>query len=145
MFVCAISAEGAPSLRFLQGRGGDAADTTFVLLLSFCTNPSRVRPWFPPFANCAKDGAPTVLVIPAKSKAGATAPIVHFSICLESKMGEPYQRSSEKLQLQNLVVVAVELDGVVELVQKGAAVAGYEVHGANTPLLQALLRIERRA
>jgi len=109
-------------LRFLQGRGGDAADTTFVLLLSFCTNPSRVRPWFPPFANCAKDGAPTVLVIAAKSKVWAT-----------------------RLKLQNLVVVAVELDGVVELVQKGAAVAGYEVHGANTPLLQALLRIERRA
>ena len=122
MFVCAISAEGAPSLRFSQGRGGDAADTTFVLLLSFCTNPSRVRPWLPPLANCAKDGAPTVLVIAAKSKVWAT-----------------------RLKLQNLVVVAVELDGVVELVQKGAAVAGYEVHGANTPLLQALLRIERRA
>jgi len=52
-------AEGATSLRLLQGRVR-------------CTNPLRLRPWFPPFTNCAQDGHPTALVIPAKSKAWAT-------------------------------------------------------------------------
>jgi hypothetical protein len=32
-----------------------------------------MRSWFPPFANCAKDGAPSVLFVPAKSKAWATS------------------------------------------------------------------------
>ncbi len=32
------------------------------------------RPWYPPFAKCAKDGAPSVFLIPAKSKAWATRP-----------------------------------------------------------------------
>jgi hypothetical protein len=33
-----------------------------------------MRSWFPPFANCAKDGAPSVLFVPARSKAWATRP-----------------------------------------------------------------------
>ena len=50
MFVCAIYAEGAPSLRFLQGRVAMLPTRP----LSFCTNPvlyASMRPWFPPFAN----------------------------------------------------------------------------------------------
>ena len=40
--------------------------------LGFPTHWSRMRSWFPPFANCAKDGAPSVLWVPAKSNARAT-------------------------------------------------------------------------
>ena len=40
----------------------------------------RMRSWFPPFANCAQDGAPAVLVIPAKSKAWATPPILFLLV-----------------------------------------------------------------
>jgi hypothetical protein len=69
--VCTISTEGAPSLRFLQGR---------VSLLpaqscSIAQNPLPMRSWYPPFAKCAKDGAPTVVAMPAKSKAWATRPL----------------------------------------------------------------------
>src|ERR1700722_11469255 len=39
----------------------------------FCTNPLRMRSWYPPFAKNAKDRAPHVLVMPARSKAWATA------------------------------------------------------------------------
>jgi hypothetical protein len=38
----------------------------------------RMRSWFPPFANCAKDGAPTALVMPARSKAWATRHLGFF-------------------------------------------------------------------
>ena len=33
-------------------------------------NPLSMRPWFPPFAECAKDGAPTTISVSAKSGAG---------------------------------------------------------------------------
>ena len=33
----------------------------------FSTTPLRLRSWFPPFAKCAKDGAPSALVMPARS------------------------------------------------------------------------------
>jgi len=49
--------------------GYDAADTTVGFL---CPYRLRSRWWFPPFANYAKDGAPTVLVNSMKSKAWAT-------------------------------------------------------------------------
>jgi hypothetical protein len=68
MFVCATYAEGAPSLGSLQGRVAMLP----TRLLSFCTSPRGMRSWFPPFAKCAKDGAPSVLFVPANSKAGAT-------------------------------------------------------------------------
>jgi len=32
-----------------------------------------MRSWFPPFANCAKDGAPSVLMVPTKSEPGPPA------------------------------------------------------------------------
>jgi hypothetical protein len=77
MFVSATKAAGAPSLRFLQepalsgaeGAGGDAADTNFC---SSAQTPLGVRSWFLPFANCAKDGAPSVLFVPRSRKAWAT-------------------------------------------------------------------------
>ena len=66
MSVCTIYAEGAPSLRFLQGpalsgaegAGDDAADTTLVAL-----HPGRVQ-FVPPFVNCA-GRAPTMFLAPA--------------------------------------------------------------------------------
>ena len=42
-------------------------------LLSPAQIPSRILSWFPPFANCAKNGAPTGLGVPARSKAGPPA------------------------------------------------------------------------
>src|SRR5208282_4770756 len=59
-----------PALAKAQGRGTHssvAGSNTVPERL-----PLRIRSWFPPFANYAKDGAPTVLVIPAKSKVWAT-------------------------------------------------------------------------
>jgi len=38
------------------------------------TTPLRLRSWFPPFAKCAKDGAPTVLPLPARSQARGARP-----------------------------------------------------------------------
>src|SRR5208282_5461321 len=55
MFVRIIYAEGAPSLRFLLGRVAMLPTQR----LSFRTNPLPMRSWFPPFADCAKDGAPS--------------------------------------------------------------------------------------
>ena len=68
MSVCAIYAEGAPSLRFLQGR----VTMLPTQLLWLCATRSRMRSRFPPFAKCAKDGAPTMFLAPARSKAWAT-------------------------------------------------------------------------
>ncbi len=48
-----------------------------------------------------------------------------------------------RLQFQNLVVVAIGLDGVVQLVQEFASVAREEVEAADAALLQALVGIER--
>jgi len=56
MSVCTIYAEGAPSLRFLQGR----VTMPPTQLLSVLRNQSRMRSRFPPFAKWAKDGAPTM-------------------------------------------------------------------------------------
>ena len=70
MSVCAIYGEGAPSLRFLQGR----VTMLPTQLLSGSATRSRMRSRFPPFAKCAKDGAPTMFLAPARSKAWATRP-----------------------------------------------------------------------
>jgi hypothetical protein len=51
-------------------------------------------------------------------------------------------REREPLELENLVVVAVGVDGLVELRQKFAAIAGQKVDAANAALLQALVGIE---
>jgi hypothetical protein len=69
-FECTISTESAPSLRFLQG--GDAADAT---LIRSAQAPLRMRWWYPPFAKCAKDGAPIWSALPGGSKAWANRPI----------------------------------------------------------------------
>src|SRR5438132_12423918 len=56
-FACIISSEGAPSLRCLQGwvrRTYEPAGTSQGLR-------------YPPFAKHAKDGPPTLLVVPARS------------------------------------------------------------------------------
>ena len=70
MSVCAIGAEGAPSLRFLQGRVRCCRHN-----FCGCATRSRMRSRFPPFAKCAKDGAPTMFLAPARSRAWATRPI----------------------------------------------------------------------
>ena len=70
MFVCAIRAMGAPYLRFLQGR------VAILPTRPFCTpRTNRVAYAFvvPPFANCAKDGAPTFIAHAGKIKAWGTA------------------------------------------------------------------------
>ncbi len=54
-------------------------------------------------------------------------------------------RGARKLQFQDLVIVAIGLDGVVQLLQEFAAVTGQKVDTANTTLLQAFVRIERLA
>ncbi len=56
---------GCPVLAFFARAGRDAAHTTLV---PSAETALRMRSWFPPFANCAKDGAPPVLVVPARSK-----------------------------------------------------------------------------
>ena len=61
---------GCPVLAFFATAGSDAAHTTLV---PSAETALRMRSWFPPFANCAKDGAPPVLVVPARSKAGPPA------------------------------------------------------------------------
>lgn len=48
--------QGAPSLRSLQGW---ARCCQYYVLVS--SNPLRMRSWFPPFAKCAKDGAPAAI------------------------------------------------------------------------------------
>jgi len=50
MSVCAIYGEGAPSLRFLQGRV-----TMLPTQLLWPCNPVTHAFQFPPFAKCAKD------------------------------------------------------------------------------------------
>ena len=55
MFVRAIYAEGAPSLRFLQGRVPMLPTQLFVRSPQ---TPLRMRSCYPPFAKNAKDGAP---------------------------------------------------------------------------------------
>ena len=49
------------------------------------------------------------------------------------------------VQFQNLVIVAIGLDGVVELVKEFVAVAGQEIEAADAALLQAFVGIERLA
>ena len=56
MSVCAIYGEGAPSLRFLQGRV-----TMLPTQLLWPCNPVTHAFQFPPFAKCAKDGAPSMV------------------------------------------------------------------------------------
>ncbi len=70
---------------------------------------------------------------------GKIARITHL---MQSKR---YCARARGLQLQNLVVVTVGLDGIVELVQEVATVAGHEVHRADAALLQTLVGIERLA
>jgi hypothetical protein len=56
----ATTTEGGPSLRILQGRGTMLPTRDlFLVMRAF---------WVPPFANCAKDGARTVLM-PASPEA----------------------------------------------------------------------------
>jgi hypothetical protein len=69
----------APALRTeREGRGthGIKDEGRAAMLptrpLSFCTQPIAHALVFPPFAKCAKNGAPTVLVIQRRSKAWAT-------------------------------------------------------------------------
>jgi hypothetical protein len=52
------------------------------------------------------------------------------------------RRSFTRLQLQNLMVVTIGVDGVVQLVQQFAAIARQEVDAANAALLQAFVGIE---
>jgi len=69
MFVCAIYAEGAPSLRFLQGR--------VVMLparpLSFCTNPVAHVFVVPALCKLRKGRGTLCLFVSAKSKAWGLA------------------------------------------------------------------------
>lgn len=61
-----IYVEGAPSLRSLQGVV--AISRHHPLLVPSAQTGLRNRSWFPPFANCAKDGVPTEWVNTAKIK-----------------------------------------------------------------------------
>ena len=47
------------------------------------------------------------------------------------------------LEFENLVVVAIGVDGVVQLVQEFRAVAGQEIDRANAAFLQGFVGIER--
>jgi hypothetical protein len=68
--VCAIYGEGASSLRFFcKGGWRCCRPNRFD---SSRPTPLRLRSWLPPFAKCAKDGAPTVLPLPARSQAPGT-------------------------------------------------------------------------
>jgi len=62
-----ITAEGAPSLRFLQGR------IRCCRYQEECRTSCFQRPWFPPFAQNAKDGASSGFAVPERSKAGPPA------------------------------------------------------------------------
>jgi len=75
---------GWPTLRSWQGRGCGAADAHWPIPL--CEGSRH-----PPFANCAKDGPPTALVMPTRSKAWATRP-GHFPII--------YGRTKVKIRLE---------------------------------------------
>ena len=83
MSVCTIPTKGAPSLRFLQGR---RAAMLLYYLICYAAAPSathlRKHSRLPPFAKSAKDGAPHVLLLPAKSKAWATPPRSDVTMCL---------------------------------------------------------------
>jgi hypothetical protein len=67
--LCAICAEGAWSLRFLQGR---VAMVPTQLFVPSAQTALLTRAWFPPFANCAKDGAPSCIGHAGKIKSRAT-------------------------------------------------------------------------
>lgn len=56
--MCAICAEGAPSLRPLQGWAAMLLTQPFV---PSAEGQLRLGSRLPPFADCAKDGAPLVL------------------------------------------------------------------------------------
>ena len=60
------------------GEGECRLDGDFVSGSS-CIKPSLQALWRPPFAQNAKDGAPTRLVMPARSKAWATRP-THYTL-----------------------------------------------------------------
>jgi len=78
---CSIPAvPGAPALRFLQG-WVRCCRYDFVLLHE---RRLRMRSWFPPFANCAKDGAPSFLFVPTRSKARANHSYLCFSFPFRS-------------------------------------------------------------
>ena len=60
---------GAPSLRFLQGWGGDAAYAILFVTQRAARSTHRRRHFrVPPFAKNAKDGAPSVLLMPGETE-----------------------------------------------------------------------------
>jgi hypothetical protein len=64
--MCTICAEGAPSLRFLQGLAlslpkGRVAMLPAQLFVPSAQTELRTPSWFLPFTNCANDGAPTCI------------------------------------------------------------------------------------
>lgn len=63
------SHRGCPILAFFARVGGDAADATLPVLHK---SRLRMRSGYPPSAKNAKDGAPTVSGMPARSRAWAT-------------------------------------------------------------------------
>ena len=67
-------------MRFFARVGGDAA-MRYVIVVAARSNPSVQAFPTPPFAKCAKDGAPAVLVTAARSKARATRPNFNHVRC----------------------------------------------------------------
>src|SRR5271170_5859536 len=62
---------GAPFLRCLQGR---VAMQPIQLFAPSAQGALRMRSWFPPFANCAKDGAPTCVCHASKIESPGQPP-----------------------------------------------------------------------
>ena len=70
-----IAKGGAASVINGAGKNQRWASPLPAQSCSIAQNPLPMRSWYPPFAKCAKDWAPTVVAMPAKSKAWATRPL----------------------------------------------------------------------
>ena len=74
IFACAVPTEGAPSLRFF-GKGGTRCCVCYLILL-WTRDQNHLARAFPtpaPSQKTRRNGAPTVLVMPVRSKAGPPA------------------------------------------------------------------------
>jgi hypothetical protein len=83
MFVCAIYAEGAPSLRFLQGRVAMLP----TRLLSFCTNPVAYAFVVPALCKLRKGRGTLCFVCASEIKSLGHPPRMFLSVTVSARHG----------------------------------------------------------
>jgi len=84
----------------------------------------------PPFAKCAKDGAPTLLVMPARSRARATRPVKNETLGLRDLANDEWILFPKRLHpfVYDAIMAAARRDGIRPKCTHDAVTAEQAIH-----------------